>query len=87
MHYHQNHCIIYSSILSLVSICTKAKGTCLLTDCALGIRRDMTFVFNHIYTQKAVISSQLLRSEACGHLYEKYPYESELVQFCTLCFV
>ena len=37
--YRPNHYIICNSVLSQESLCIKARGTCLLTGCTLGIRK------------------------------------------------
>ena len=67
MFYRPNHCIIYNSILSQVSLCIKARGTCLLTDCTLGIRKAHGIRLQSCLHKKGrVVGSLLLRSEVCG---------------------
>ena len=58
---------MYNSILSQVSLCIKARGTCLLTDCTLSIRKAHGIRLQSCLHRKGrVVGSLLLRSEVCG---------------------
>ena len=63
------------------------KGNFPLTDYTLGIRKARGFRLQSCQHRKGkFVGSLQLKSEVCGRVFGKHPYESELMQFCTICF-
>ena len=57
----------FNTVLSQVDLCTKARGTCLLIDCTLGMQRAHDIRLQSYLLR--VVGSLLLRSEALGRLF------------------